>query len=332
MLNFKKLLAGMICMIFAATITAGCAESSTADNTNPQPTEKETKQHYVLVEARNYWAGGTLCGTHQFTYDSQGRLISDTYDTTLGASHCYHHTYSYNSRGYLYKKTVVGSEPLQYEDYAYTYNDDGTVASCESSDTRWLFTYDDQGRMLKMDSERKPFSSHQNYADCEYDENGRLISIEYTSSPEKWEFCRFSYDEQSNMIRMAAGHIYQRCDRRHSGDCTAQCPITRYEEYPFNYAYQYDEAGRLAPVYATNGPIIDFAYTVDEHGNITEVRKADGSRKEFRYEAIELSEEDAELATPCWNVFMMRLGIVDYIDQIEGYFLPRINLQNFYID
>ena len=331
----RNLLIAAICMILTAAITAGCAFTGSqfaepSVITHGSSAKPGYKYVYLLTEVARYSSDGELYDRTTYTYDEHGKLTVRDCVNYFSDSFSQKITYTRNEQGYLTLLHYDYTNRTDETTYEYKYNDDGTVAAYRASDsdsayTDYKFEYDGQGRLVKVIT-KFSLRSYEQYSYCFYDADGRLYKLidDRTAGTENTYL--LSYDGHGHLLR------YQ---RDHSPS--------------INTTYAYDEQGNLIKqttsawteadmVYSyTDGVLTGVEYVIDPHcstdvprtytldsaGNTTGITWDNGKRTEYKYELVELPDEDADWVLRYYRTNTSPPAIATYGNNILDYFLPK---------
>lgn len=152
-----------------------------------------------------------LLNLRVFSYDSQGNLVSETYDSDAGGG-TGKYEYIYDDEGRLIRKITTSGKSQPYIDGEYIYDSEGRLIKeyTNSKRTCWIeYSYDEHGRLAKYicnsgteDTEDDKVMTYS----YDYDDAGRLVKKTATGHPylpglESAGWYEYIYDEQGRLIR-----------------------------------------------------------------------------------------------------------------------------------
>ena len=208
-----------------------------------------------IISENAYYLSGELVEQTNYTYDTDGRLIQmDGFDySSAGVNIPYVVQYCYDSNGNLIEEQIYQSGELSG---VHIYDENGNLTEkywAGDLQHEW-YTYTAEGKLQSVYTELygEPYSG----CDYFYDENGNLIREErfiiYSDKRKEWANT-YTYDENGRCIRYDMGS---------------------YKSEPSYQTYTYDAAGNMISCEypSRDGRMTGYFWTYDEAGRMTSVK------------------------------------------------------------
>lgn len=256
-------------------------------------------------------------GTNNYSYDSMGRIVSNTYSSKNTTSN--YRTYMYDQYGQLIRENNEGLDKT----FVYEYDSIGNIISvkeydftlsntpsgtCTEKSYTYNTTYPDRltnynGSAIYYDSMGYPtsYGSHQFtwdkgklarvhrgsaqqpgslYTDCKftYDAYGRRLSKSYTHDPNPASTSDYSYTYNTTYNYDNSGRLLREyCTEKYISGTTT----TR------EFVYLYDESSMVGVLYSYNGSTpVPYYYHKNLQGDVIAIYDASGYTKaEYTYDA-----------------------------------------------
>lgn len=261
--------------------------------------ETYNAEYPIYFEKYYYDAKGNLVREEEYDYDTDRyqtvvRYTTYEYDEN---GHCVHECshnddvvdiyYEYDAAGNQTSK-IYYNNGNKGEEYHWEYDDHGSVIASSEYDNEpeyiSEYEYNDDGTVRSRTSHETKYGYQSSYVEYTYDENGWLARTDVTSWGDYKGYSEYFYDEYGVLLET---HSYNEYGYENT-------------EYSKLYYTEYDEAGNqityqdIYPTGTKRGtPRYTYRRTFDSAGNVTEERRYDYDGKLdglYTYEYAPLSE------------------------------------------
>lgn len=328
-LSIGMLLLLTICMFCSCDTTIPTTQTTAKQDTRPvnppekdtrpvEPPQKDTVTLNLVTQKRTYDISGVLISIVQCSYDEHGLLLSEEREDFKLPTLNEKIEYVYNEHGHMISKTNRDhtQQITRTVEYAYSYNEDGTIASVSGffdgiSDSPDLYlAYDNQGRLSKATT---PYfdGTQFEYFICQYGENQKLSNIT-VKVPDYQNRYSFQYDSNNHLLKVDTGLWNLEYKYDQFGNLLQQGSL--------HYTYA-EPDGVLISLVDISSP--DTTYVLDEQGRIASVQKPNGMRTEYEYITFELSADDFGMSRKYLSTNSLFEGWEMYHIDILAYLLPK---------
>lgn len=235
------------------------------------PDEKVYDDDVMTVNATVYSDGGRIVKKITESYSGDECVSSSTYVSFYDSNGTAFYTFSYDQDAKIsYKDERPVS--VQYADTdksnkTFTYDDQERLINVDSGSNRRTFGYDDQGKILSDLGTTD--SNTYNYI-YSYDDRGRLIyETRYNNGEPEWETV-YDYDDSGNLILQEFTESWYNEVHEWVYDSNGKLIEDNLQAYRNDHeiTYSYDMEGNLhKEKYVDSGKESEMTYTYDTFGN-----------------------------------------------------------------
>ena len=311
----KRILSLLLLIVLLAAMLSGCGEA---------PEGYETVWVVSFAKGSN-WRG-------EYTYNEKGLLLSEKQGKTDEGMQTAQWTYDEENREILYEDPANDfRRTTDYEKGVWVVWEkgkprSGKLKSDEPVTDNAVYTYDDQGRVLK----RVTRSQEQTYqydaagnvvfegildtlgryweTRYTYDQNGNLLE-ERKKDPfsDSEEVVQCTYDDRGNRLshcrtwgrtgfQSLTEYTYDAENRRLSSRTYCERKVGEPQVLKDEWLYIYDEEGRLAELTVRQHEgEVTILWTYDSHGNVRTLCRQGERPVRFTYRAVQVPTELAEM-------------------------------------
>lgn len=248
----------------------------------------------IITESDNFTGAEDITYTVSYTYDTEGRVATETYEDEDGTSVI---SYTYDSYGNAVEIEMSEMSERSYESvFEWVYDADGNVVSMrqeESDGSVYLNEYDKFGNVTKHTVQMDGDTVREIVFSC--NEAGAVVREEYYYDGVLENTVEYFYDSEGREIKTVRKEVaYDAVETveytyDENGLLTGEKTVTEYDGVrdQTNKYYQYDPDGRLRSVIEEGRITLSQAF--DEQGKLvySEYEEYDGSwvREEYAYDA-----------------------------------------------
>ena len=227
---------------------------------------------------------GSEIRRYEYTYDDNGNCLTKS---RIGGSSEEYIAYTYNDKGQLTRETVTQKYIYQSDDvtvWNYTYDADGNLVSRLNDKGGMYYTYDAAGRVTEEKEAYEGSDSFNKYVYA-YDEQGRMVKERYESA-ESWSEYAYKYDARG--VRYVDTYTLSDETATYTTTLDADGNITAYDltaSYGTTAHAEYDAAGNIVKKDMTweSGRAQTYTFAYNEYGYRTKESCKNAEKTLYEY-------------------------------------------------